>query len=567
MERINKIRRHNQQRQFKKQVRDSIIKQFEDQNIEVDSQISLRDLDGLFLGAGFELTKVQQNELFLLMEAGRKFNYDKLRKWAYTNANFLIKSDGKVRQISISPPRAQFRSKTFKAEKSLIDSPHKRVNPYENLKLSPQAQKRYMSPAKLVTGEKLKFTAKMLQSNLSKWTMKILRKQEDHFDEDEERNDRQLANKLVSFPQPIYEEFKSFQQLNKKKQQLNKTQDDIQSKNDQISQKQRNLRKTFMRTTKLNFNLGEANLDSIIEDQPQKEAKQRKQSLGNLLNVTYTHMKQDSLKSELKINQKNYENSDNEQESQQMKVQILSKNLRKTFYDTMNQTFFTETNTNQVDHEDDYGAKISQLNITNQLKLLKNQLNNQFQDYQPAKKKEQKGDLDQNRRNERMNNIRLKSERYLQERSKVLQVQNRVKDIAQQNREHNQKIQFQRNQINQVLDVIQKNQSAEILLKEAFEKVNLNNILADKSKVKDYQTQVIDRLRTSKSKKERDIEANVQYMASLQPTAIGMHRFTKVMRKDKVFESQNGYKIVSKIQTHKDKERVEYLLNFDLSRN
>jgi hypothetical protein len=49
------------------------------------------------------------------------------------------------------------------------------------------------------------------------------------------------------------------------------------------------------------------------------------------------------------------------------------------------------------------------------------------------------------------------------------------------------------------------------------------------------------------------------------PSALDMHKFVKYMRKDKVFESTNGYKVVSNIRTHKDLERLEYLLNNELS--
>ena len=49
------------------------------------------------------------------------------------------------------------------------------------------------------------------------------------------------------------------------------------------------------------------------------------------------------------------------------------------------------------------------------------------------------------------------------------------------------------------------------------------------------------------------------------PSALDMHKFVKVMRKDKIFESNNGYKIVSHIRSRKDQERLEYLMHYDLS--
>ena len=44
-------------------------------------------------------------------------------------------------------------------------------------------------------------------------------------------------------------------------------------------------------------------------------------------------------------------------------------------------------------------------------------------------------------------------------------------------------------------------------------------------------------------------------------------KFNKIMKKDDRFESPNGYKVVSKIRTNQDKERLKYLLNYNLSSN
>jgi len=49
------------------------------------------------------------------------------------------------------------------------------------------------------------------------------------------------------------------------------------------------------------------------------------------------------------------------------------------------------------------------------------------------------------------------------------------------------------------------------------------------------------------------------------PTAMDMHKFTRIMTKDKAFENENGYKVVTAIRTFKDKERLQYLLNNRLS--
>lgn len=61
------------------------------------------------------------------------------------------------------------------------------------------------------------------------------------------------------------------------------------------------------------------------------------------------------------------------------------------------------------------------------------------------------------------------------------------------------------------------------------------------------------------------MENNVQYIASMLPSAIEMHKFVKYMKKDKVFESETGFKIVSQIRRRKDQDRLEYLLNYKLS--
>jgi hypothetical protein len=49
------------------------------------------------------------------------------------------------------------------------------------------------------------------------------------------------------------------------------------------------------------------------------------------------------------------------------------------------------------------------------------------------------------------------------------------------------------------------------------------------------------------------------------PTAMDMHKFTRIMTKDKAFENENGYKVVTAIRTFKDKERLNYLLSNRLS--
>lgn len=83
--------------------------------------------------------------------------------------------------------------------------------------------------------------------------------------------------------------------------------------------------------------------------------------------------------------------------------------------------------------------------------------------------------------------------------------------------------------------------------------------------MKDYQMKVRSRLLANKIKKNEEDHLNIQFIASMLPTATDMHKFTKIMAKDQVFENKEGFKVVTKIRTYKDKERLEYLLNNKLS--
>lgn len=112
---------------------------------------------------------------------------------------------------------------------------------------------------------------------------------------------------------------------------------------------------------------------------------------------------------------------------------------------------------------------------------------------------------------------------------------------------------------------MEKNKRAKSLLFKALDHMNKDRIVAKTNECRQYQSKVRERLRKQKQDEERISDHTVQYVASMLPTAMEMHRFIKFMRKDKVFESNNGFKIVSQIRTHKDQERLEYLLNNKLS--
>ena len=69
---------------------------------EEGKQITMRDIEELFGSLEFELTRVQLNELFMLMEAGRKFHRKIFEKWVYKNADFVGKKmDIKINKSAI----------------------------------------------------------------------------------------------------------------------------------------------------------------------------------------------------------------------------------------------------------------------------------------------------------------------------------------------------------------------------------------------------------------------------------------------------------------------------------
>ena len=109
------------------------------------------------------------------------------------------------------------------------------------------------------------------------------------------------------------------------------------------------------------------------------------------------------------------------------------------------------------------------------------------------------------------------------------------------------------------------NHNAKSLIQEAFESINRRRIEKTTEDSRNYQEEVRRRLRDKKQAEEQKVYYNVQYMASMLPSALSMHKFIKVMKKDQVFETQKGYKIVSQIRKNKDKERLDFLLSNKLS--
>jgi len=81
----------------------------------------------------------------------------------------------------------------------------------------------------------------------------------------------------------------------------------------------------------------------------------------------------------------------------------------------------------------------------------------------------------------------------------------------------------------------------------------------------EYQNKVKRRLREKRSHEENVRNARVKYIAQMMPTAMDMHRFMKIMKKDEIFENPRAYKIVSKVDSYPDRERVAYLMEHKLS--
>ena len=100
--------------------------------------------------------------------------------------------------------------------------------------------------------------------------------------------------------------------------------------------------------------------------------------------------------------------------------------------------------------------------------------------------------------------------------------------------------------------MITSSKRAKSLIKNAFEVMNRDRIRQKSVDVRNYQEEVRRRLRDKKYEDERQLEYKVAYLSTMLPSALEMHRFIKVMKKDKVFESETGFKIVSQIRSHKD---------------
>ena len=70
--------------------------------IEDNSQISMKEINELFLDMGYELSKMQLNEVFMEMDAGRKFNLKRFQKWVRGNYNCLMKKIPRTKKDLLS---------------------------------------------------------------------------------------------------------------------------------------------------------------------------------------------------------------------------------------------------------------------------------------------------------------------------------------------------------------------------------------------------------------------------------------------------------------------------------
>ena len=74
VEKIQKLERLRRQRESKDQIIETMMKKIVDSHIDEGQKLSIKEISNLFLECGFELSKIQLNELYLLMDAGRNFN-------------------------------------------------------------------------------------------------------------------------------------------------------------------------------------------------------------------------------------------------------------------------------------------------------------------------------------------------------------------------------------------------------------------------------------------------------------------------------------------------------------
>ena len=113
--------------------------------------------------------------------------------------------------------------------------------------------------------------------------------------------------------------------------------------------------------------------------------------------------------------------------------------------------------------------------------------------------------------------------------------------------------------------MIEGNRRAQSVLKEVIEGHGAARVVEQAEGMRGYHEEVRRRIRDRRRGTERRQELEIELIASMLPTAMDMHKFTRIMTKDKAFEHESGYKIVTAIRTFKDKERLKFLLNNNLT--
>lgn len=80
--------------------------------------------------------------------------------------------------------------------------------------------------------------------------------------------------------------------------------------------------------------------------------------------------------------------------------------------------------------------------------------------------------------------------------------------------------------------MLDRNKRAKSTLRQALENLTIDQAQGSNEDTREYQAKVRQRLRDQKIDRERQLEHNVAYMATMLPSAMDMHRFIKQMRKD-----------------------------------
>ena len=72
---------------------------------------------------------------------------------------------------------------------------------------------------------------------------------------------------------------------------------------------------------------------------------------------------------------------------------------------------------------------------------------------------------------------------------------------------------------------------------------------------------VQDRLSERKQKELKDYDAEVRLLASLQADGVAMHNMEHVLKRRPIYEHAKAYKIQTKLNSDKDKARVNMILS------